>query len=92
MNNPKQFIEKNIDLVYFAINKYYPSFSKDEDIIQCGMIGLCKAVDKWGQKGKFSSYATKCILNEIRQELKNRGKRKVEISLESWLEGNKNED
>ena len=92
MNDKKQFIEKNIDLVYFVVNKYYPSFSKDEDIVQCGMVGLCNAVEKWEKKGKFSSYATKCILNEIRRELKDRAKRKVEISLESLLEGNKNED
>lgn len=92
MNNVKDFIEKNIRLVYFVINEYYPTLSKDEDIIQCGMLGLTKAANKWKEEGKFSSYARQCILNEIRSELKNRQKRKVEISLESLMESNKDDD
>lgn len=92
MNNIKDVIEQNIGLVYFIVNEYYPSLYKDEDIIQCGMLGLAKAANKWEKKGKFSSYARQCILNEIRTELKNRQKRKVEVSLESLMEGNKNDD
>lgn len=92
MMNNQEFIEENIKLVYFFINKYYPSFSKDEDIIQCGMLGLCKAAKKWKQEGEFSSYACQCILNEVRTELRNRAKKQVEISLESLLEGNDNDN
>lgn len=92
MMNNQEFIEENIKLVYFFINKYYPSFSKDEDIIQCGMLGLCKAAKKWKQEGEFSSYACQCVLNEVRQELKRRQKYNVEISLDRLLEEDKNDD
>lgn len=92
MNNKQDFIEENINLVYVVIREYYPNFISDEDIIQCGMVGLCKAASKWKKKGKFSSFAKKCILNEVRDELKDRVKRKVEISLDRLLEGNKDED
>ena len=55
-------------LVYYTISKYYPTFINNEDIIQEGMLGLCKAADKFdGDKGTtFSTFATMCILNEIR--------------------------
>lgn len=92
MNDKQQFISDNVKLVYFIIQKYYPTFAHDEDIVQCGMVGLCKAAKKWQQKGKFSSYARQCILNEIRNELKLRAKRSVEVSLESMLEEKERND
>lgn len=90
--NDKQFIEDNVKLVYYLIQKYYPTYAYDEDIIQCGMIGLCKAAKAWQQKGKFSSYAKKCIFNEIKNELKYRQKHSAVISLEVLLEGDKSND
>lgn len=93
MMNKKKFIEENINLVYFIINKYYKSYSKDEDIIQCGMLGLCKAAERWEPtKSKFSTFAGSCIRNEIKYELQARTKRQVECSLESLMEGDKSED
>ena len=55
MMNRGEFIEQNINLVYVVIREYYPMFISDEDIIQCGMLGLCKAADKWKKKGKNTS-------------------------------------
>lgn len=92
MTNRSDFIEQNIPLVYVVIREYYPFLESDEDIIQCGMVGLCKAAKKWEQKGKFSSFARKIILDEIRTELKQRQKHAVEISLERLLEGDKDDD
>lgn len=70
-----KLIEDNIKLVYFVLNKYYPTYIHDEDIIQIGMIGLCKAADKYdGDKGTFSTYAVIVIQNEIRREFRNRQK------------------
>ena len=90
MKNSKKFTEDNIELVYFLIRKYYPSFITDEDIIQCGMVGLCDAVNKYDEtKSKFSNYATNRILGEIKNELSRRAKYSVETSLEQLLEGNK---
>ena len=92
MNDKNKFIEKNVSLVYFLINKYYPSFLKDEDIIQCGMIGLCEAAERWEGKSKFSYYAKPWILSEIKRELQNRNKRSVEVSLERLLEEHKDDN
>lgn len=92
MNDRQNFIEENLNLVYFLIQKHYPTFIRDNDIIQCGMLGLCKAAERWdSRKSKFSTYATKWVLNEIRRELKNRGKHSSEISLESLMEDKRDE-
>lgn len=69
----QQLIEDNINLVYSLISKEYPTYVYDEDIIQSGMLGLCKAANTWDDsKAKFSSYAWKCIRNEIYQEFRRR--------------------
>jgi RNA polymerase sigma factor (sigma-70 family) len=71
--SPQQLIEDNINLVYSLISKEYPTYIYDEDLIQSGMLGLCKAANTWEEgKAKFSSYAWKCIRNEIYQEFKRR--------------------
>ena len=64
----QKLIEDNMNLVYFVIHKYYPSFSKDEDLIQEGFWGLCKAADMYDEsKGfKFSTYATKAIHGHLK--------------------------
>lgn len=70
-----RLITDNMSLVYYLIRKYYPSHIKNEDVIQEGMIGLINAVDNWDEnKSTLSTYATNCIINQIRmyfrQEMK----------------------
>lgn len=70
-------------LVYYLISKYYPTFIGDEDLQQVGMLGLCKAANTWDEeKSKFSTYASKCILNEINFEFKRRKKHSGVLSLD----------
>ena len=79
----QQLIEDNMKLVHFTIKNYFPNCSFDEDIVQCGMVGLCKAAEVWDeQKGKFSTLATSCIRNEIFRELKQRNKHQGVYSLD----------
>ena len=79
----QQLIEDNMKLVTYIINKYYPTFLSDEDIFQCGMLGLCKAANTWDEtKSVFSTYAVKCIRNEIRCEFRRRKKHKGVLSLD----------
>ncbi len=79
----KQLIEDNMNLVYGLIHKEYSTYKSDEDIVQCGMVGLCKAAEQWDEsKSSFSTYATHCIRNEIRQELRSRSKHKGVLSLD----------
>ena len=79
-----KLIEQHINLVYFIVNKEYPTYHHDEDIIQSGMLGLCKAAQKFDEsKGKFSTYAGRCIRNEINQEFINRKPHRNTVSLET---------
>ena len=80
--NRQQLIEDNINLVYFVVHTYYPTFATDEDIIQCGMLGLCTAAKCWNNEGQFATYARKCILNEMKQEFIRRKKHREVLSLD----------
>lgn len=77
-----------MNLVYFLINKYYPSFVADEDIIQAGMLGLCRAANTWDETlSTFSTYASKCVLNEICKEFRARKKQHGVLSLDYEVSG-----
>lgn len=79
-----KLVEDNMKLVYGIIGKEYPTFSRDEDVIQCGMLGLCKAAHSLdSSKSRFSTYAYKCIRNEIQQEFRRRRPHNSNVSLES---------
>ena len=86
-NERDNLIENNMNLVHFIIGKYYPTYRYDEDLVQCGMIGLIHAADRYDAiKGKFSTYASHCISNEIRRELKRRDKYRNEVSLDALMD------
>ena len=79
----QQLIEDNMNLVYALVSREYPTYLQDEDIIQCGMLGLCQAADKFDEsKGKFSAFAWFCIRNEIIREFKRREKHTGVLSLD----------
>ena len=42
-----ELIQDSIPFVYFIINKYYPTFRYDEDVIQAGMLGLVISANKY---------------------------------------------
>jgi RNA polymerase sporulation-specific sigma factor len=79
----QQLIEDNMNLVHAFISREYPSYLFDEDLTQCGMVGLCKAADTWDEeKGKFSMYAWICIRHEVLNEFRRRAKHKGILSLD----------
>jgi len=81
--NRKQLIEDNMNLVYYLAHTYYPKYAKDEDIIQSGMVGLCRAAETWDEsKSKFSTYASRAILNEFTKEFKSRRQSLNTLSLD----------
>ena len=70
-----ELIENNMPLVYHIVNKYFPTYRGNEDIIQTGMIGLCRAADIYDpEKGAFSTIAGKWIETEIRNGLRQSSK------------------
>ena len=79
-----QLIEDNTKLVWFVMNKYYRASVSDEDLVQCGMLGLTRAANTWDEsKSEFSTYAVKCIRNEICIEFRRRYKHEGVISLDT---------
>lgn len=90
----EELFEENQKLVYFVVNKYYDWLAEDEDIIQEGFLGLYKASLTWNSsKSKFSTYATRCILNQIRHELRRRSRSHIydEISLNTVVHKDESE-
>lgn len=70
-----RLVEDNIPLVGYIVGKHYrnaPQLGEFDDIIQIGSIGLCKAAETYRpDKGfKFSTYAGRCIRNEIKMALR----------------------
>jgi RNA polymerase primary sigma factor len=68
----QRFMEANVRLVQSIANKFtVPVYLDREDIVQDGMIGLEKAVEKfdWRRGYKFSTYATWWIRQSIQRGL-----------------------
>lgn len=78
-----KLIEDNMNLVYFLVKRYYPTYITNEDVIQEGMVGLCKAASTYEEgKSKFSTYASNCIMNQIRKYFSSNAKHNNLLSLD----------
>ena len=75
-------IEHNLRLVAHIAKKYQNVDEEMEDMISIGTIGLIKAIDSFDAgKGKLSTYASRCIDNELLMFLRARKKTSREVSL-----------
>ena len=76
-------IEHNMRLVAHIIKKYAFTDKEMDDLLSIGTIGLIKAVNTFNpdRGNKLSSYAAKCIDNEILMLLRSEKKRSREVSL-----------
>ena len=75
-------IERNLRLVAHIAKKYQNVDEDMEDLISIGTIGLIKAVSSFDAgKGKLSTYASRCIDNELLMLLRSKKKSSREISL-----------
>ena len=76
-------IEHNLRLVVHIAKKYITNEQELEDYTSIGIIGLIKASDSFKEnKGfKISTYASRCIENEILMYIRSTKKNKAEISL-----------
>lgn len=82
-------IRHNLRLVAHVTKKYYAAAAAQDDMISIGTIGLIKAVDTFDPEraSKFSSYASRCIENELRMELRRTRREGTQVSLQEPLEG-----
>jgi RNA polymerase sporulation-specific sigma factor len=75
-------IERNLRLVAHIAKKYCNADEDMEDLISIGTIGLIKAVSSFNaEKGKLSTYASRCIDNELLMLLRTKKKTAKEVSL-----------
>lgn len=75
-------IERNLRLVAHIAKKYQSVDEDMEDLISIGTIGLIKAVASFDSgKGKLSTYASRCIDNELLMLLRSKKKTSKEVSL-----------
>jgi RNA polymerase sporulation-specific sigma factor len=75
-------VERNLRLVAHIAKKYQNVDEDMEDLISIGTIGLIKAVDSFDAgKGKLSTYASRCIDNELLMLLRAKKKTSREVSL-----------
>lgn len=74
-DDPDRTIRENERLIYYIIrNKLNRNdLVYDEDIVQCGRIGIYKAWKSYDHtKAKWSTYMTTCVTNEIFMEFRRR--------------------
>lgn len=88
-----RLIEHNLRLVAHIIKKYYSKSKDQEELISIGTVGLIKAVSTFNiEKGKFTTYASRCIENEIlmhfRQQKKTAGDIYIDTPIDTDKDGN----
>ena len=78
-----KLIEHNLRLVAHIVKKYENSAYDSDDLISIGTIGLVKAIDSYkiNKKVKLTTYAARCIENEILMHLRSNKKHLNNVSL-----------
>lgn len=84
-------VEHNLRLVAHIIKKYYSTQSDQDDLVSIGTIGLIKAINTFdiNKNIKLSSYASRCIENEILMHFRNIRKTSQDISLNEAIDTDK---
>ncbi len=84
-------VRHNLRLVAHITKKYYATPADQEDLISIGTIGLMKAVKTFStdRHARFSTYASKCIENEIRMQFRRGKKAPATLSLQDSIESTK---
>lgn len=78
----ERLIEHNLRLVAHIVKKYQNVDEELDDLLSIGSIGLIKAVNTYDAgKGRFATYACRCIDNELLMMLRSRKKKEREVSL-----------
>ena len=58
-------VEGNAGLVKRIARKHFLSRLPDDDLEQCGLIGLWEAAEKWNGTGNFAAFARPCIYHNM---------------------------
>lgn len=76
-------IERNLRLVAHIVKKYQGTDEELDDLISIGTIGLIKAISTFdaAKSARLSTYAARCIENELLMLLRSKKKFSKEVSL-----------
>ena len=87
----RALIEHNLRLVAHIIKKYYGVQTEQDDLVSIGTIGLIKAIDtfKPDKNIRLSSYASRCIENEILMHFRAAKKTAQDVSLNETIDTDK---
>ena len=87
----QKLIEHNLRLVAHIAKKYYADENDRDDLVSIGTVGLIKAVDSFDPtKGiRLSSYASRCIENEILMFFRSAKKTAQDVSLNDTIDTDK---
>lgn len=87
MEARNKLIEHNLRLVAHIAKKYSTKEQDMEELISIGTIGLIKAINSFSaEKGfKISTYASKCVENEILMNIRATKKQKAEVSMNTII-------
>lgn len=83
MESRDKLIEHNLRLVAHIVKKYDHKKEDIDDLLSIGTIGLIKGIDSYSPKAgtRITTYAAKCIENEIRMYFRGDKKNNKNISL-----------
>lgn len=81
-------VEHNLRLVAHIVKKYYTQTEEQDDLISIGTIGLIKGISSYKpEKGaRLTTYAARCVENEILMYFRSRRKLQGEVSLSDSIE------
>lgn len=90
-NARNKLVEHNLRLVAHIIKKYYHCTNDTDDLVSIGTIGLIKAINTYNLEKniKLSSYASRCIENEILMHFRNCKKSSLDVSLNEAIDTDK---
>ena len=82
-NARARLIEHNLRLVAHVVRKYTVPGLTQDDLVSVGTLGLIKAVNTYKPDAKtpLSTYAARCIENEVLMQLRAARKRRNDVSL-----------
>ena len=80
-----QLIESNLCLVFHIVHRFRSSYFAQDELISVGYIGLIKAARTYRSERsvQFSTYASRCITNEILMFLRRNVKHLKVLSLDA---------
>ncbi len=83
-----KLVEHNLRLVAHIVKKYYGTGAEQDDLVSIGTIGLIKAINTFNAEKsiRLSSYASRCIENEILMYFRGTKKSALDISINEEID------